>query len=130
LPAEGVGLEPIDVAAWGASLVSTEVVRKGVLPDADLFFGFEDFDFFFALRRAGFELLVDRASARAVADSQMTAPGRDAQLCSKPLSPGSSTAPAAGLAATRGLCARSGSGRALSPPGMLSPTRVTRGPPN
>jgi hypothetical protein len=82
LPAQHTGLEPVDVAVWGASLVSTEVVRKGVLPDADLFFGFEDFDFFFALRRAGFELLVDRASARAVADAHMTVQGRDAALSS------------------------------------------------
>jgi hypothetical protein len=82
LPTEDNGLEPVDVSVWGASLISTEVVRRGILPDAELFFGYEDFDFFFSLRRAGFALLVDRASARAVGDAHMTVSGRDAALSS------------------------------------------------
>jgi len=70
------GFAPVDVACWGATLVSRRVVDAGVLPDPDLFFGVEDFDFFCCLREAGFEVLVDGEAARAVADQQ-TNEGRD-----------------------------------------------------
>lgn len=80
VPVEDKGLEPVDLAAWGATLVSTEVVRGGVLPDAALFFGYEDFDFFLALRSAGFQLLVDRQSARASAAAQTSLEGMGAAL--------------------------------------------------
>jgi GT2 family glycosyltransferase len=75
----GPTLETVDVAAWGATLVSRAVLERGVLPDPRWFFGFEDFDFFCRLRSAGLEVLVDADSARAVADRQTTA-GRDAAL--------------------------------------------------
>lgn len=55
----GVGFEPVDVAAWGASLISRRVVEDGVLPDESWFFGYEDFDFFLTMRRAGYDVLVD-----------------------------------------------------------------------
>ena len=67
---------PVDVACWGATLVSRRAVDAGVLPDPDLFFGVEDFDFFCSLRAAGFEVLVDGTAARAVA-GQQTNEGRD-----------------------------------------------------
>ena len=67
---------PVDVACWGATLVSRRVVDAGVLPDPDLFFGVEDFDFFCQVREAGFEVLVDGEAARAVA-GQQTNEGRD-----------------------------------------------------
>jgi GT2 family glycosyltransferase len=67
---------PVDVACWGATLVSRRVVDDGVLPDPDLFFGVEDFDFFCAVREAGWEVLVDGPAARAVA-WQQTNEGRD-----------------------------------------------------
>lgn len=57
------GFEEVDVAAWGATLLSRRVFEAGVLPDPDYFFGFEDFDFFYRLREAGFKVLVDRESA-------------------------------------------------------------------
>lgn len=72
-------LEPVDVAEWGYTLVARVVVERGVLPDDRWFFSYEDFDFFFRLRGAGFALLLDTASARAVAH-QRTAAGRDAAL--------------------------------------------------
>lgn len=69
-------LDPVDVAAWGATLLSREVAEAGVLPDPAWFFGFEDFDFFCRLREAGFSLLVDSVSARKVA-SYETSEGRE-----------------------------------------------------
>jgi GT2 family glycosyltransferase len=73
------GLGPVDVACWGATLVARPVVDAGILPDPDWFFGYEDFDFFCRLRRAGFSLLVDAVAARAVA-AQQTSEGRAAAL--------------------------------------------------
>ena len=52
----------VDVACWGATLVAREVVDAGVLPDAEWFFGLEDFDFFCRVRDAGFDVLVDQAA--------------------------------------------------------------------
>ncbi len=70
------GLVPVDVACWGATLVSRRVVDDGILPDPDLFFGVEDFDFFCQVRESGWEVLVDGVAARAVA-GQQTNDGRD-----------------------------------------------------
>jgi GT2 family glycosyltransferase len=67
---------PVDVACWGATLVARRVIDDGVLPDPDLFFGVEDFDFFCRVRDAGWEVLVDGEAARAVA-GQQTNEGRD-----------------------------------------------------
>ncbi|HXQ61442.1 MAG TPA: hypothetical protein VN796_03860 [Acidimicrobiales bacterium] len=69
------GLAPVDVACWGATLVSRGVVEAGILPDADWFFGYEDFDFFCRLRAGGFSVMVDAVAAAAVADQQ-TSHGR------------------------------------------------------
>ncbi len=76
LPGE---LAPVDVSTWGATLVSRAVVDAGVLPDAELFFGFEDFDFYCRVRAAGLSVLVDVVCARRVAHRQTTA-GRDDAL--------------------------------------------------
>jgi rhamnopyranosyl-N-acetylglucosaminyl-diphospho-decaprenol beta-1,3/1,4-galactofuranosyltransferase len=76
LPGE---LAPVDVTTWGATLVSRAVVEAGVLPDPELFFGFEDFDFYCRVRDAGFSVLVDVPCARQVAHRQTLA-GRDAAL--------------------------------------------------
>jgi len=72
-------LAPVEVTTWGATLVSRAVVDGGVLPDPDLFFGFEDFDFYCRIREAGFSVLVDVPCARQVAHRQTLA-GRDAAL--------------------------------------------------
>ena len=69
-------LEPVDVACWGATLISRRTVEAGVLPDPSLFFGVEDFDFFCRVRKAGLSVLVDGPAARSVADQQTTV-GRD-----------------------------------------------------
>lgn len=61
-------LQRVDVAAWGATLVSRQVYDSGVRPDDRWFFGYEDFDFFLTVQRAGFEVLVDAQSALATAD--------------------------------------------------------------
>jgi GT2 family glycosyltransferase len=77
-PAGGPGdLTRVDVACWGATLVSREVVDAGVLPDPEWFFGLEDFDFFCRVRQAGFEVLVDGVAARRVSEQQ-TVEGREA----------------------------------------------------
>jgi hypothetical protein len=76
-PAEGLG--PVDVACWGATLVSRAVVDAGVLPDATWFFGLEDFDFFCRVRDAGFDVLVDEVAARRVAEQQTNA-GRESAI--------------------------------------------------
>jgi len=83
VPVEGSGspaaLSPVDVACWGATLVSRAVVEAGVLPDPRWYFGLEDFDFFCRVREAGFEVLVDGPAARRVA-GQQTGPGRERAL--------------------------------------------------
>jgi GT2 family glycosyltransferase len=81
VPAVGspAGLSPVDVACWGATLISRAVVDAGVLPDPEWFFGLEDFDFFCRVREAGFAVLVDDVAARAVAVHQ-TNQGRDEAL--------------------------------------------------
>lgn len=70
---------PVDVACWGATLVSRSVFEAGVLPDPAWFFGLEDFDFFCRVREAGFDVLVDAAAARQVAVDQ-TLRGREQAL--------------------------------------------------
>ncbi|MDR3648121.1 MAG: glycosyltransferase [Acidimicrobiales bacterium] len=72
-------LAPVEVTTWGATLVSRAVVDRGVLPDPELFFGFEDFDFYCRVRSAGFSVLVDVPCARQVAHRQTLA-GRNAAL--------------------------------------------------
>jgi len=69
-------MEPVDVASWGATLVSRAVYEAGVLPDPTWFFGLEDFDFFCRVRAAGFQVLVDGQAARSVG-TQQTSIGRD-----------------------------------------------------
>lgn len=84
VPVGPAALQPVDVAAWGATLVHRSVIEAGVVPDAQWFFGYEDFDFFLSLRSAGFLLLVDTESAQAVA-CQMTGDGRERnQLGARP----------------------------------------------
>lgn len=68
-------LSPVDVASWGATLLSRRVFDAGVLPDPTWFFGLEDFDYFCRVRREGFDVLVDSRSAREVVDQQ-TSTGR------------------------------------------------------
>jgi hypothetical protein len=72
-------LVPVDVAAWGATLVSRRVLDRGVLPSAEWFFGFEDFDFFCRVREAGLGVLVDSEAARKVEQYQSSA-GRAAAV--------------------------------------------------
>jgi GT2 family glycosyltransferase len=66
-------LVPVDVASWGATLLSRSVFDAGILPDPEWFFGLEDVDFFCRVWQGGFEVLVDATSARAVADQQTSA---------------------------------------------------------
>lgn len=79
------GFEPVDAACWGATLLNARVLRAGVEPVDDYFFGYEDFDFFYRMREAGFDLLVDRTAASAVA-RHMSLDGREqAFLGSRPV---------------------------------------------
>jgi hypothetical protein len=78
-PGSPEDLTPVDVACWGATLVSRAVADAGVLPDTEWFFGLEDFDFFCRAREAGFDVLVDDVAARRVADQQ-TDKGRERAL--------------------------------------------------
>jgi GT2 family glycosyltransferase len=59
-------LEVDSVAGNQCMLVNGEMVRKGILPDPDLFFGFEELDFCLRARKAGYRILVPtRLFARA-----------------------------------------------------------------
>jgi hypothetical protein len=71
-----IGFDEVDVACWGATLVSRRLVDDGILPDDAYFFGYEDFDYFFRVKKAGYRVLLDRASASQVA-SRMSLHGRD-----------------------------------------------------
>ena len=75
----GAGLTPVDVACWGATLVSRRVLEAGVLPDPEWFFGLEDFDFFCRVREAGLRVVVDDEAARSVA-SEQTSEGREGAI--------------------------------------------------
>jgi GT2 family glycosyltransferase len=61
---------PVDVACWGATMVSRRIFEAGLLPDQRWFFGLEDFDFFCRVNEAGFMVVVDGEAARSVADQQ------------------------------------------------------------
>jgi GT2 family glycosyltransferase len=77
-------LDKVDVAAWGSTLLSREVVTAGILPDPRWFFAFEDFDFFCRLRAGGFALLVDSIAARAAAGRQTLEGLHEAQSAHRP----------------------------------------------
>ncbi len=50
----------LDFVAGGKSMiVSGEVARKGISPDPNLFFGFEELDFCLKVKRQGYEIVVD-----------------------------------------------------------------------
>lgn len=63
----GPRLQQVDVAAWGATIVSRQVHDAGIRPDDYWFFGYEDFDFFLKIAARGLDVLVDRDSADATA---------------------------------------------------------------
>lgn len=52
-------LEVDSIAGGMCMLVSKEVVKNGVFPDKDLFFGFEELDFCLKAARKGFSLIID-----------------------------------------------------------------------
>jgi hypothetical protein len=83
-PGEAQDLSEVDVAAWGATLLSREVFEAGILPDAEMFFGYEDFDFFCRVRESGFSVMVDGVSARRIAPQQTTAGRDDAVASARP----------------------------------------------
>jgi GT2 family glycosyltransferase len=76
----GERLQPVDVAAWGATMVSRRVFEAGVLPDDFWFFAYEDFDFFLRIRAAGLAVMVDRDSGLATLPATSTDRGRDEAL--------------------------------------------------
>jgi GT2 family glycosyltransferase len=50
----------VDYVAGNMSmLVNREIVKQGVVPEKELFFGFEELDFCLKVKRKGFEILVD-----------------------------------------------------------------------
>ena len=59
---ENGSIEVDNIAGGMSKIVSGKAVRENnVLPDADLFFGFEELDFDLRLQKAGYVLLADRA---------------------------------------------------------------------
>lgn len=78
-PASQDGFEPIDVAPWGASLISRDVLEAGVSPNTEWFFGYEDFDFWLQLQAAGYSLLLDSAAAQ-VTTREAFGKGREASF--------------------------------------------------
>jgi GT2 family glycosyltransferase len=66
-PSRDQRFDPVDVACWGASLVSRRVLDARILPDDRWFFGYEDFDFWLQIADAGFSTLLDTEAARSVA---------------------------------------------------------------
>lgn len=52
-------VEVDSIAGGMCMLVSSEVVKKGVIPDISLFFGFEELDFCLKVSRKGYALIVD-----------------------------------------------------------------------
>lgn len=81
--AESRGLEEIGMGQWGATLVSRRVLEAGVFPDDDMFWGYEDLDFCLSVRGAGFAILVDTESARAVHEA-VTRPARTSWKGARP----------------------------------------------
>jgi GT2 family glycosyltransferase len=79
------GMAIVDVACWGATMVSRAVVEAGIAPDPDWFFGYEDFDFFCRMRAGGFSLMVDAVAARAVSDQQTSEGRADALKADRPV---------------------------------------------
>jgi hypothetical protein len=77
-------LVPVDVAAWGATLLSRQVLELGVLPDTEWYFGYEDFDFFCRVRASGLRVLVDSLSARVAANVQTNEGRNDAMAGARP----------------------------------------------
>lgn len=77
--------EEASVAAWGASLLSMDVVAEGILPDELMFFGYEDFDFWLRMRAAGYRLLVDVAATQAVSLRVSSAGRANAHRGARPL---------------------------------------------
>ncbi|RAW01297.1 glycosyltransferase [Pseudochryseolinea flava] len=54
------GLLSVDTVAGGdCMIINAKVVHQGVVPDEKLFFGFEEFDFCYRVKKAGFEILVN-----------------------------------------------------------------------
>lgn len=50
----------VDYVAGGKSMIiKGEIARKGIFPNPNLFFGFEELDFCLKVKRQGFEILVD-----------------------------------------------------------------------
>lgn len=52
-------VEVDSIAGGMCMLVSAQVVKDGILPDKDLFFGFEELDFCLKVSRKGYSLVVD-----------------------------------------------------------------------
>ncbi|GGZ12826.1 hypothetical protein GCM10007049_00660 [Echinicola pacifica] len=59
LDTEG-GLIVDSIAGNMTMIVHSNVIEKGVLPDDDLFFGFEELDFCLRVKKLGFDILVDK----------------------------------------------------------------------
>jgi len=54
------GVLEVDTVGGGdCMIINADVVKKGIIPDETLFFGFEEFDFCLRTKQAGFRILVD-----------------------------------------------------------------------
>lgn len=69
-----------DCAAWGCTLLNQHALRElDVLPDSEMFFGYEDIDFFLRIGSAGGTVLLDGITARDAA-AQVSPAGRTEQF--------------------------------------------------
>ena len=54
------GVVSVDSVAGGmVMMINAEVIMQGILPDEDLFFGFEELDFCLRAKQAGYEIIVN-----------------------------------------------------------------------
>lgn len=69
-----------DCAAWGCTLLNQHALRDlDVLPDSEMFFGYEDIDFFLRIGSVGGTVLLDGITARDAA-AQVSPKGRTDQF--------------------------------------------------
>jgi len=76
-------IEVDSIPGGHSMIVNSEVIKDGILPDAELFFGFEEFDFCLKAKRKDYKLIIDAAKwykIRVIADKGQTYQWRHSNL--------------------------------------------------